>query len=69
MDLDEWVSYLRLLIRKYLDNQRDSKVLLVKLVKYIRFVERISSYKQIANSKLSKYLTVMSIPRGLDPLA
>lgn len=69
MNIDEWVSYLRTVVRKSIDRPDESKILLTKLVKYIRFVERISSYRQITNSRLSKYLTVMSIPKDLDSLA
>ena len=69
LEIDEWTHYLRSLVRKSINHTGDSKLLLIKLVKYIRFVERINSYRQIANSKLSKYLVVMSIPKGLDTLA
>lgn len=69
MSLEEWVSYLRSMVRKSIDHPKESKMLLIKLVKYIRFVERVNSYNQIANSRLSRYLVVMSIPKGLRALA
>ena len=69
MGLEEWVSYLRSLVRKSIDHPEESKMLLVKLVKYTRFVEKVNSYNKIANSRLSKYLVVMSIPKGLKALA
>lgn len=42
---------------------------LISLVRYIRFVERINSYKQIANPRLSKYLAIISLPKALESLA
>lgn len=42
---------------------------LIGLTKYIRFVERINSYSQFANPRLSKYLAIISLPKTLESLA
>lgn len=69
LDLEEWVSYLRSRLRKSVREGETPQTSLVKLAKYIRLVEKIGSHSQIANPRLSKYLTVISIPKGLESLA
>ena len=69
LDLEEWVYYLRSRLRKSVQESETPQASLVKLVKYIRLVEKIGSHSQIANQRLSKYLTVISIPKELKSLA
>ena len=52
------------IIRKNID-----RAALISLVRYIRFVERINSYSQLANPRLARYLAIISLPKTLGSLA
>jgi len=70
LDLAEWVQFLH---EKFKLNLRENKISshnLVKLVKYLKFVEKINSQKAQVNPKLVRYLTVLGLPKELsDTLA
>lgn len=69
LELVEWIEFLRHLLRKSISDGKMSRYNITKIVKYLRFVERVFANKVLANPKLAKYLVVMSIPRGLQALA
>jgi len=69
LDLTDWVLYLRFLLKESIQNKHVSQELIGKLTKYIRLVEKVNSYSQIANQRLSRYLVVASIPKNIHTLA
>ncbi len=65
LNFEAWTEYIRQILKKTIFRQDYSREYLIKLVKYLRFMQRINANKELANPKLTKYLTVVSIPKGL----
>lgn len=65
LNLQDWITYLRALLKQSIHEDKASNTYIMKLVKYIRFVGKIHSYKQLANPKLANYLAVISIPKEI----
>ncbi|MEX0616797.1 MAG: hypothetical protein WD231_03250 [Candidatus Woykebacteria bacterium] len=63
LDMLEWIYYLRSLLKELINSGTSTKII-PALVKYIRFVEKISK-EPIANPKLARYLIVSFIPKEL----
>ena len=69
INLFDLTKELHLILNSTVRGKNIDREVLISLVRYIRFVERINYYKQFANPRLSKYLAIISLPKALESLA